>query len=401
MQNPQVKPSESFPRTTSTAKPKSGVSEQVSCRQRFINALHCRAVDRPPVWLMRQAGRALPEYRALKQKHSFLELVQTPELAAEVTLQPVRRFGFDAAILFSDILVVPEAMGQPYRFRETGGIAMEFAVRTSADVARLSIDRVTEKLSYVDKALRLLRKELGDETALIGFAGSPWTLATFMMEGGSAEKYTRALALFREDRKTFNALIEKLTGAVTAYLQMQIEAGVDALQIFDSHGGHLAANEFQEASGRWMREIVAQTSKSAVSRVSNPQAAESRTRSRLEIGDTAGLETCATPIIVFSLGTHGNWNDLAATGANAIGVDWQFSLQRAREILPPTVAIQGNLAPVMLSDVPPEAVVRETKKLLEIMRDRPGYIFNLGHGVTPDAKLENIQALVDTVKDCK
>src|SRR5215472_14200710 len=149
----------------------------LSCRERFLKACRCERVDHAPVWLMRQAGRALPEYRKLKQKYSFLELVQNPELATEVTLQPVRRFGFDAAILFSDILVVPEAMGQPYRFRDTGGIEMDFAVQTRADVERLSVERVTKRLSYVDKALRMLRKELGNKTALIGFSGSPWTLA--------------------------------------------------------------------------------------------------------------------------------------------------------------------------------------------------------------------------------
>src|SRR6185295_13088108 len=233
-------------------------SGELTPRQRFLNALHCQPVDRPPVWLMRQAGRALPEYRKLKEKYSFLNLVQNPELAAEVTLQPVRRFGFDAAILFSDILVIPEAMGQPYRFRETGGVQMDFAVTSKADIKKLSVEKVCEKLDYVDKALRLVRKELGDETALIGFSGSPWTLATFMMEGGSVPKYGRALALFREDPKTYFALAEKLTSAVTAYLKMQIAAGVDALQIFDSHGGHLAPTEFQEASGRWMSEIVSQ-----------------------------------------------------------------------------------------------------------------------------------------------
>src|SRR5690348_11896312 len=157
-------------------------------RQRFLDAAHCRAVDRPPVWLMRQAGRALPEYRKLKETYSFVQLVQNPELAAEVTLQPVRRFGFDAAILFSDILVIPEAMGQPYRFRETGGIEMDFAVQSRADIEKLSVAHVTERLSYVDKALRMLRAELGDKTALLGFSGTPWTLATFMMEGGSAKQ---------------------------------------------------------------------------------------------------------------------------------------------------------------------------------------------------------------------
>ena len=262
-------------------------SRPLTSRRRFLDACALQPVDRPPVWLMRQAGRALPEYRELKQKHSFLELVQTPELAAEVTLQPVRRFGFDAAIMFSDILVIPEAMGQSYRFRDTGGIAMDFAVRSLTDVEKLSAAQVREKLSYVDKTLRMLRKELGDQTALIGFAGSPWTLATFMMEGGSAEKYARALQLFRKEPKTFGALMEKLTAAVTAYLEMQIEAGADVLQIFDSHGGLLAPMEFREASARWMRDII------------------SALRSRHP----------GFPIIVFSLDTHGNWDDLIAAGA--------------------------------------------------------------------------------------
>jgi len=360
-------------------------------RQRFLDACHCRAVDRPPVWLMRQAGRALPEYRVLKEKHSFLELVQTPELAAEVTLQPVRRFGFDAAILFSDILVIPEAMGQAYRFRETGGVIMDFAIHSAADIEKLSVERVVERLSYVDKALRLLRKELGDRRALIGFSGSPWTLATFMMEGGSAEKYTRALTLFRKDRESFNVLAEKLTAAVTAYLKMQIAAGVDALQIFDSHGGQLPAEEFREASGRWMREIISQLSGRARHSV---RAAEPEN----EAGAHGVTRPTSVPIVVFSLGTHGNWDDLINTGASVIGIDWQFPLANARRLLPPNVALQGNLAPSVLSDGTPETVACETWALLETMRGRPGHIFNLGHGLTPTAKLENIAALVKSVK---
>lgn len=341
-------------------------------RERFRRACRCLSVDRPPVWLMRQAGRALPEYRKLKEKHTFLELVQTPELAAEVTLQPIRRFGFDAAILFSDILVIPEAMGQPYRFRESGGVVMDFAVRSSADIARLSVERVTERLAYVDKALRLLRQELGDQTALIGFSGSPWTLAAYMMEGGSAEKYSRALALLREDRKAYWAFSEKLTAAVAAYLQMQAECGVDALQIFDSHGGLLAPEDFHEASGRWMREIIARLTPHA----SRPKPA----------------------LIVFSLGTHGNWPDLLSTGADVLGIDWQFSLAEARKLLPETVGIQGNLRPALLRDTTPDSVAHETKRLLMEMQGRNGYIFNLGHGVPPDARLENIAALVETVR---
>ena len=340
----------------------------VTNRQRFLNACHCRPNDRSPVWLMRQAGRALPEYRKLKETYTFVQLVQNPELAVEVTLQPVRRFGFDAAILFSDILVIPEALGQTYHFRETGGVVMDFAVTTKADIAKLSVERVVERLSYVDKALRQLRKELGDQTALLGFTGSPWTLATFMMEGASVPKYSRALQLFREDPQTYYALAEKLTVAVTAYLRMQIATGVDALQIFDSHGGHLASTEFQEASGRWMRDIIT------------------------NLGG-------AVPVIQFSLGTHGNWPDLIATGASVIGVDWQTSLAEARKIIPTGIGMQGNLAPSVLSDATPELVARETKAVLETMRGRAGHIFNLGHGLTPAAKLENISALVETVKN--
>jgi uroporphyrinogen decarboxylase len=339
-------------------------------RQRFLDACNCKPVDRSPVWLMRQAGRALPEYRKLKEKYTFLQLVQTPELAAEVTLQPVRKFGFDAAILFSDILVIPEAMGQKYSFKETGGVVMDFAVMSKADIEKLSVEYIVEKLNYVDRALRVLRKELGEKTALIGFSGSPWTLATFMMEGASVPKYGRALQLFQEDKKTYFLLVEKLTAVITAYLEMQIAAGVDAVQIFDSHGGHLSPTEFQEASGRWMKEIIS------------------------NLGGKV-------PTIAFSLGTHGNWNELIATGANVLGIDWQTSIAEARKIVPAHIALQGNLLPALLAEATPEIVAAETKKILEAMHGRAGHIFNLGHGVPPEAKLENISALVETVRNFK
>lgn len=357
-------------------------------RQRFGNACHCRPNDRPPVWLMRQAGRALPEYRKLKETYTFVELVQNPELAVEVTLQPIRRFGFDAAILFSDILVIPEAMGQTYRFKETGGVQMDFAITSKADIDKLSVAQVCDRLSYVDKALRILRKELGDQTALVGFSGSPWTLATFMMEGASVPKYSRALALFREDPKTYFALAEKLTEAVTAYLKMQIATGVDAVQIFDSHGGHLEPKEFQEASGRWMRAII--------TRLGTPASGPARSS---DSSQSAGSETGAPPVIVFSLGTHGNWEDLINTGANVLGIDWQTDLAAARKIIPDHIGMQGNLSPTLIAEATPEVVAAETRKILETMRGRAGHIFNLGHGLTPAAKLENIQALVDTVKN--
>lgn len=354
----------------SSASHAADVPADVGCRERFIRAATCQTVDHPPVWVMRQAGRALPEYRKLKETYTFVQLVQNPELAVEVTLQPIRRFGFDAAILFSDILVIPEAMGQLYRFRETGGVVMDFAVKSLEDIQKLSVGQVCEKLAYVEKALKMLRTELGDKHALLGFTGSPWTLATFMMEGGSVPKYSHALRLFREEPKTYFALAEKLTLAITEYLKMQIAAGVDAVQIFDSHGGHLEPSEFQEASGKWMREII----KNVGSKV---------------------------PVIVFSRGTQGNWENLVQTGANVLGIDWETPLSTARNAVPEGIALQGNLAPSVLSDADESTVIRETSAVLESMRGRNGHIFNLGHGLTPNAKLENISTMVQTVRGFK
>jgi uroporphyrinogen decarboxylase len=338
-------------------------------RERFLSACRCRAVDHPPVWLMRQAGRALPEYRVLKEKHTFLELVQTPELATEVTLQPIRRFGFDAAILFCDILVVAEGLGQRYQFRDRGGIEMEFLLKTAADVERLEVAAVTERLQYVAQALPLIKSALSGRTALIGFAGSPWTLANFMVEGGGVKEYTKAKALFYSDPELFARLLEKLTQAVTNFLQLQIDAGADAVQIFDSLGGVLSDGDFARASGGWIKQIV------------------------------AGLKG-QVPVIVFSKGTHGNWDDLVDTGAQVLGVDWNVRLADVRARLPERVGVQGNLDPFLLSTTP-ETVVAGTGRILREMRGRPGHIFNLGHGVPPNAKLENIGALVETVRSFK
>lgn len=317
---------------------------------------------------MRQAGRALPEYRALKEKHTFLELVQTPELATEVTLQPIRRFGFDAAILFSDILVVSEGLGQPYKFRERGGIEMEFLIESARDIERLDVAAVMDRLQYVSKALRLIKATLGGKTALIGFAGSPWTLANFMIQGGGVKEYTKAKALYHSDPELFAALLTKLTQAVSLFLQMQIDAGAEVVQIFDSLGGVLSDGDFTAASGVWMKQIV------------------SSLKARV-------------PVIVFARGAHGNWNDLVDTGAQVLGVDWNIRLADVASRLPEKIGVQGNLDPFLLT-TSPEAVKTETSRILREMQGRPGHIFNLGHGVPPDAKLENIAALVDTVRNC-
>ena len=314
---------------------------------------------------MRQAGRALPEYRALKEKHTFLELVRTPELAAEVTLQPIRRFGFDAAVLFSDILVVPEAMGQPYHFREKGGgIEMEFAVNSAREIHRLDAGGAIDRLQYVADALALIRPALGGRTALLGFAGSPWTLARYMIEGGSSGETDAAKALFYSEPRLFAELMEKITAVVAGFLRMQIASGADAVQIFDSHGDILADNVFEAASGRWIRQII------------------------------AGLEG-KVPVILFSKGSR--LAELVSTGANVLSVDWTRPLAGVRDLLPANVGVQGNLDPFLLTTTP-ELVAAETGRILRDMAGRTGHVFNLGHGVTPSAKLECIQALVDTVR---
>ena len=316
--------------------------------------------------MMRQAGRSLPEYRELKGNTSFVEMVRTPEIAAEVTLQPIRRFGFDAAILFSDILVVPEALGQGYHLKETGGIQMDFAVRSAEDIDRLDPSRVAERLSYMGDALKLIKRELAGNTALIGFVGSPWTLANFMVEGGSAREWHGAKQLFYNDPLLFARLMEKITPAVAACLQLQIDAGAEVVQIFDTLGGLLAPDVYAEASARWIRQIVA------------------------SIPST-------TPVIVFSKGANGNWPALVETGANVLGVDWTQSLADVRELIPDSVGLQGNLDPALLC-ASPQAAAAAAGRVLDSMGGRPGHIFNLGHGVTPDAHLESIAAVVETVR---
>jgi uroporphyrinogen decarboxylase len=339
----------------------------MNSRDRFLNACVCRPLERPPLWVMRQAGRYLPEYRELKAKSSFLEMVRTPALATEVTLQPLRRFpGIDAAILFSDILVIPEALGQPYAFRDTGGIAMQFALSSRAQVDQLApAQAVPERLQYVADTLRLLKRELGGQRALLGFGGSPWTLATYMVEGGSSEEFERIKLLFYTDRPLFDALLTRLTEALIAYFKLQIEAGADAIQIFDSWGGIIAGADYEAASLRWIRQIIAAL----------PQ---------------------DFPIILYAKGTGSHLIDQTFTGARVLSVDWTVDLRVARAAVPKTIALQGNLDPVLMQTTP-EIVRHETSRLLESMRGEAGHIFNLGHGITPQARIACMEALVDTV----
>jgi uroporphyrinogen decarboxylase len=338
----------------------------MTSRERFLAACRNEPLERPPLWVMRQAGRYLPEYRALKAQSSFLHMVRTPEIATEVTLQPLRRFALDAAILFSDILVIPEALGQGYSFRDAGGIAMDRRLASRADIDALApASAVPERLDYVAATLRLLRRELGDRHALLGFGGSPWTLATYMVEGGSADEFERIKELFYADRGSFDALLERLTEALILYFRMQIAAGADAIQIFDSWGGIIAGQDYEAASLRWMRRIIQAMPKDF-------------------------------PVILYAKGCPMQLTDMAFSGAKVLGVDWTVDLGVVRRLVPDNVALQGNLDPVLMNTTP-EIVRREASRLLETMRGARGHIFNLGHGIMPSAKVECMEALVDTV----
>lgn len=335
-------------------------------RQRFLNAFTDTAPDRPPAWIMRQAGRYLPEYRALKERYDFLTLVQTPELATEVTLQPLHRYPvLDAAIIFSDILVIPEAMGQPYHFHPEGGIRMEFAIRDRQQVRRLTPEAVPEKTAYQPAALRMVHRELNGSKALLGFAGSPFTLATYMLEGGSSRSFAHTRRLLAEDPKLFDELLETITRAVIHLVQAQIEAGVDAVQIFDSWAGAVPAADYESCSLRWIRRII----------------------------DALPDDF---PVILFAKGRGDCPSALAGSFARALAADYSVDLARWRRQLPLDLTVQGNLDPHWMTQSPGEAVAAATG-LLRSMYPWNRYIFNLGHGITPQARTETVAAVLETL----
>lgn len=337
----------------------------MNSRQRFLAAAQCQPVDRPPIWLMRQAGRYLPEYRELKAKHDFVTMVRTPELAAEVTIQPLRRFPLDAAIIFSDILVIPEALGQGYHFREQGGIGMDYLLDNAEKIAALDTSKVTEKLNYVAQALELTRSKIGDEKALLGFCGSPWTLACYMVEGGSAKDFIAIKKLAWDHPELFEALMQKLTDSIVEYLHMQIDAGADALQIFDSWGSICPATHYESWSLRWIHHIIQELKK-------------------------------RVPVILYAKGMGHKAPDLLNTGASILSFDWTINLRRMRQSVGNNVCFQGNLDPVTLTTTP-EIVQREAKRVLADIASTPGYIFNLGHGMIPSAKIDCVEALMEVV----
>lgn len=336
---------------------------------RLLRALLRQEVDRTPVWIMRQAGRYLPEYLETRaQAGSFMALATNPELACEVTLQPLRRFDLDAAILFSDILTIPDAMGLGLTFVKGEGPKFERPVRDPAAIDQLAVPDPGDELRYVTDAVRTIRQALDGTVPLIGFSGSPWTLATYMVEGGSSKNFGRVKALLYENPKAAHTLLDKLARAVTAYLNAQIEAGAQAVQVFDSWGGALAFDAFREFSLRYMAQVV-----------------DGLMRER---------EGRRVPVVLFSKGCNTQLEALADTGCDALGLDWTISLAEARARVGGRVALQGNLDPaVLLSN--PDAIRAQGEAVLESYGRGSGHVFNLGHGITPDVPPEHLGALIE------
>ena len=340
---------------------------------RLLRALLRQPVDATPVWIMRQAGRYLPEYRATRERAGdFLTLCKTPELACEVTLQPVERFALDAAILFSDILTIPDAMGLGLYFAEGEGPRFERPVRTAADIERLSAPDPEQELRYVTAAIRLIRAELAGRVPLIGFSGSPWTLATYMVEGGASKDFARVKTLLFDQPVLLHKLLGTLAEAVSLYLNAQIAAGAQAVMIFDTWGGCLADGAYQQFSLDYMARVIA--------------------------GLAREHEGRRVPVILFTKGGCPWLEDMADSGADALGLDWTCNLARARQRVGDRVALQGNLDPAVLY-ASADTIRREVARVLEQFGPGPGHVFNLGHGITPGVDPERLAVLVEAVHE--
>ncbi len=340
---------------------------------RFLRALRRQPVDRTPIWIMRQAGRYLPEYRQTRQRAGdFLSLCKNTELACEVTLQPLARFELDAAILFSDILTIPDAMGLGLYFAEGEGPRFERPVRDEASIDALS-SAVMDELVYVTDAVALIRKELRDSVPLIGFTGSPWTLATYMVEGGPTRDFAQVKRMLYQAPQLLHRLLTTLSDAICEYLCAQVDAGAQALQIFDTWGGVLSEAAYREFSLDYMSKIVAKVA-------AHPAAAD-------------------VPVIVFTKG-GGQWLDaIAGSGCQAVGLDWTIDIGRARAQLDDRVTLQGNLDPAILRAAPKvvEQAAADVLAAFGQHTECSGHVFNLGHGITPDIDPDTVLALVETV----
>ena len=339
----------------------------------FIRALLREPVDYTPIWIMRQAERYLPEYRATRENAGdFLTLCKTPELACEVTMQPLDRFNLDAAILFSDILTIPDAMGLGLEFREGDGPVFTKPIQNVRDIENLSIPDPHDELDYVVNAVSLIRKELNGRVPLIGFSGSPWTLATYMVEGGSSKDFSKVKSLLYRSPHDMEKLLNILSDSVATYLNAQIEAGAQTVMIFDSWGGALSPETYQRFSLQPMIRTLEQLKRN--------------------------FDGVRIPVILFSKGANHSLNELADSGADGVGLDWTVNIDTASEIVGDRVALQGNLDPaVMYTDE--QTIKLEVKKILDAYRRNTGHVFNLGHGIHPAIDPANVKTLVDYVHD--
>ncbi|MBS0358188.1 MAG: uroporphyrinogen decarboxylase [Proteobacteria bacterium] len=337
---------------------------------RFIRALLRQPVDKTPVWIMRQAGRYLPEYRATRQKAgNFLNLCKTPELACEVTLQPLKRFDLDAAILFSDILTIPDAMGLGLFFTEGEGPQFKNPIRTEKDIKNLHVPDPETELKYVMDTVRLLKYELDGSVPLIGFSGSPWTLACYMIQGGGSKDFNIAKSLMFREPKLMQQLLSVITQSVLAYLDAQIEAGAQTVMLFDTWGGLLTTRDYLDFSLHYMQQVI------------------------------EGLKKHSSiPKIIFTkLGS--NWlESIAQSGCDAVGLDWTIDINQARARIGDQVALQGNMDPQLLI-ASPERIQQEVATILKAYGHGTGHIFNLGHGITPEIPPEHVAVMVNAVHE--
>ncbi len=334
----------------------------------FLRACKKLDVERTPVWIMRQAGRYLPEYRAVREKADFLTMCRTPELAAEVTMQPVDLIGVDAAIIFSDILVIPEAMGMSFEMIESRGPVFHHPVESEDDVNKLKSIDPYKDLKYVLDALKLVKKELNKRVPLIGFSGSPWTLMTYMVEGKGSKNFSKIKKFIYNNPSLAHKLADKIAVAVADYLSAKIEAGADAVQIFDTWGGILSPDDYREFSLNYISKVISM------------------------------IKRKDEPVIVFSKGVHYKLDEIASAGADVIGLDWTMDLGSVREKIGNKVALQGNLDPTVLY-ASKEKIHSEVRRVLSSYGKGSGHIFNLGHGILPDVDPENAKALVEFVKE--
>ena len=337
----------------------------------YINALLKKEVKRTPIWVMRQAGRYLPEYRSTRKKAGdFISLCKSSELACEVTLQPLERFDLDAAILFSDILTIPDAMGLGLHFIEGEGPRFSKPLSNLIDIERLTKPDVGDKLTYVFDAVSIIKKNLKNRAPLIGFSGSPWTLATYMVEGGSSKNFSKVKALMFQNPSHMHQLLDILADTVIDYLNAQIEAGADSVMIFDTWGGLLNEQCYENFSLQYMTKIVDDLHRN--------------------------YEGKTIPVTLFTKGGSAWLEQIAASGCDGIGLDWTIELGEAERRVGSQVALQGNLDPSVLY-ASPEVIVSEVKKVLNQFKGKTGHVFNLGHGIMPDVDPENMKILVDAV----